>query len=136
MEQTDQDGWYLEEINSSLSDPDVAINNDEDSFDTIGGRRKPIVPTKGWDVQVRWKDGSSDRVPMSLVKKSNPIEVEEYVHAKNLQNEPAFRWWSRKILNNREHIINKIMACMRKPGRMKFGVKFSLTVKEALALDK
>ena len=112
------------------------INNDEDTFATIGGRRIPIITTKVWYIQVRWKDGSSDWVPMSLFKQSNPIEIAEYVHANNLQNEPAFRFWTRKIINKRERIINEIRARMRKPGRMKFGVKVTLTVEEALALDK
>ena len=55
LKQTDKDGSdsaYLEEITSSRSDPDVAINNDEDAFATIGGRRKPIITTKGWDIKV------------------------------------------------------------------------------------
>ena len=104
------------------------INNDEDTFATIGGRRKPIITTKGWDIKIRRKYGSSDWVPMSLVKQSNPIELAEYVHANNLQNEPTFRWCTRKIPKKRERNINKIKAHMRKLGRMKFGVKVPLTV--------
>ena len=112
------------------------IKNDKDSFAKIGGRRKPIITTKGWDIQVRWKDGSSDWFPMSLVKQSNPIELAEYLHANNLQNEPAFRWWTRKILKKRKSIINKIKTRMRKPRRMNFSVKVPLTAEEAIALDK
>ena len=138
MKHTDQNGWdsaYLEEITSSRSNPDVAINSYKYAFAKSGGRRKPILSTKGWDIQFRWKYGYSDWVPMSLVHKSNPIELAEYGNANNLQNEPAFRWWTRKSLKKRKHIINKIKARMIKPEHINFGVKVPLTVEEALALD-
>ena len=73
---------------------------------------------------------------MSLVQQSNPIELADYAHANNLQNEPAFRWWTRKVLKKCDRIINKIKVCTRKPGRMNFGVKVPLKVEEALFLDK
>ena len=139
MEHTDQDGWdstYLEGITSSRYDPNVAIKNDEYALATIYGREKPIITTKVWYIQVQWKDGSSDWVPMPLVKQSNTIELADYVHANNLQNEPSFICWTRKILKKRKRILNKIKAPMRKPGRMKFGAKVPLTVEEALAPDK
>ena len=40
------------------------------------------------------------------------------------------------MLKKRERIINKIKARMRKPERMKFGVKVTLTVEKAFDLHK
>ena len=40
------------------------------------------------------------------------------------------------VIKKRERIIDQIKARMRKPGRMKFGVKVPLTVEEALDIDE
>ena len=41
------------------------------------GIKKRKVTTKGWDIFIEWKDGSSSWLPLSEVKKSNPIELAE-----------------------------------------------------------
>ena len=40
--------------------------------------------TKGWDLLVNWKDGTSDWIPLKDLKESNPIEVAEYAVANKL----------------------------------------------------
>ena len=59
----------------------------------VGGIMKPIITTKGWNIQIKWKDGSVSWYPMSIVKSSNPIEFVEYDVSNKLSDEPAFRWW-------------------------------------------
>ena len=54
------------------------------------GRKKRKYTTKGWDFPVNWKDGTQSWIPLKDIKESNPIEVAEYVKAKDVDNEPAF----------------------------------------------
>ena len=96
---------------------------------------KPVITTKGWDLQVSWKDGTTDWIPLSQLKESNPIEVSEYAVAQNLQNEPAFKWWVPKVFRRRNRLINKVKTRARKLS-MKFGLDVPNTVEEALAIDK
>jgi hypothetical protein len=44
----------------------------------------PRETTKGWYLQVLWKDGSSSWEPLHDLKESHPIEVAEYVIANKL----------------------------------------------------
>ena len=41
--------------------------------------------TKGWKFLVQWKVGESKWVPLKDLKKSNPIELAEYVLSKKLE---------------------------------------------------
>ena len=37
-----------------------------------------MITTKGWDMLVRWKDGSQSWIPLKDVKESNPLETADY----------------------------------------------------------
>ena len=41
-------------------------------------QKKRKVTTKGWEIEVQWKDGMRSWVPMIDVKESHPIELAEY----------------------------------------------------------
>ena len=96
---------------------------------------RPVITTAGWDLQVRWRDGSCNWVPLSLIKESNPVEVAEYAIAQRIHKEPAFNWWVHKLLRKRDRIISKMKSRCRKP-KMKFGIEVPETADEALALDE
>ena len=96
---------------------------------------KPVRTTKGWDIQLRWKDGSIDWLPLSVVKESYPVAMAEYAIGQNLALEPAFRWWARHVLRKRDHLISKVQTRVRK-GHMKFGVIVPRTLNEAKDLDR
>ena len=57
-----------------------------------GGDKKRRHPksTRGWQLCVRWKDGSTTWEPIARLKESNPVELVEYVVAKGLHEEPEF----------------------------------------------
>ena len=57
---------------------------------TTTGQRRLRKTTKGWDLCVLWKDGSSSWERLADMKESNPIEVVEYAVAQELDKEPAF----------------------------------------------
>ena len=57
----------------------------------INETMKPIITTKGWNIQIKWKNGSVSWHPMFVVKSSNPIEIAEYAMSNKLSDEPAFK---------------------------------------------
>ena len=125
----------MKEITSVRADPNVALRRGESAFTTTpSGIRKPIITTKGWYVQVRWNDQSISWAPLHLIKESNPIKVAEFVIANNLDQEPAFNWWVRKVIKKKDRIISKVKTRVRKTNKYKFGVGVPSTVQEALRL--
>ena len=99
-----------------------------------GSKRKPVITTKGWKLQVKWTDGSFDWLPLSQVKESNPIETAEYAIAHGIHKEPAFNWWVPHVIRKRDRIINKVTHRTRK-ANMKFGIVIPSSVDEAYQID-
>ncbi|KAI2511643.1 Reverse transcriptase (RNA-dependent DNA polymerase) [Fragilaria crotonensis] len=75
-----------------------ALSKDDGFVEDKRGRRHPRITTRGWELQVEWRDGSTTWVPLSELKESNPIQVAEYAVANKIAEEPAFAWWVRNVL--------------------------------------
>jgi hypothetical protein len=114
---------------------DTAVKPEDGFVKTVSGQSRAVITTKGWDLHVQWKDGSSDWIPLSQIKESNPIDVAEFAISRNIHKLPAFRWWVTKALRKRDRIIKKMKSRIRKP-RMKFGIEIPTTVAQALELDR
>ena len=67
IKSNDWDASMFDEV-TSIRKNHEAINKDPGVYVTINGFRRPIITTKGWSVQVKWKDGSVSWLPLSLVK--------------------------------------------------------------------
>ena len=65
-------GWIEEIINHHKKENALSAS---EGFVMSGTTQKPVITTKGWDFQVRWKDGSTDWLPLSQVKESLPVEL-------------------------------------------------------------
>jgi hypothetical protein len=91
--------------------------------------------TKGWYLQVLWKDGSTSWESIRDLKESNPIEVAEYAFSNQIHNEPAFSWWVSHTIKKRNHFISTIKA-RRKKKDFKLGIKVPTTVERALQIDR
>ena len=100
------------------------------------GQKKPVITTKGWDVLIQQKDSSTNWIPLSVAKESNPIDVAEAAITLKIASKPAFNWWVKKALRHRKRIINKLKSNAVRKGRMKFGIDIPGTVEQASALDK
>jgi len=75
--QVDDDGretLVLEEICGHRTDGNAIPLSRGTTLNKSGEPRKKIT-TAGWHIKVRWTDGSTDELPLSVVKESNPIEV-------------------------------------------------------------
>ncbi len=99
------------------------------------GKRHPQITTRGWDLQVEWRNGSMTWVPLSDLKEANPIEVAEYAVTNKMAKEPAFAWWVRKALRKRDRIIKKVKARYLAKTH-KFGIELPKAVAEALNIDE
>ena len=134
--QVDEEGYSTGTISEICdhrkSDKAIPVSR---GFVTSGNTQKPIITTKGWDLKIRWKDGSYDWLPLSQIKEANPIEVAEYAFAHKIQKEPAFNWWVAKVLRKRDRLINKVQSQMHK-ANMKFGIDVPSTYEEAMEIDR
>ena len=138
LNQADNDGWdtgLLEEIVDMRKDDDVAVPMNKGHITTSSGQERAVITTKGWDVQVRWKDQSTGWISLTDIKQSNPIEVAEFAVAAGLSKEPAFNWWALKTLKRRDRIIKRLKVQRVRKGRMKFGIEIPGTVEQAKKLD-
>ena len=61
-----------------------AISRSKGTFITSQGTSRKKRTTKGWDLLIRWKDGSSNWVSLKDIKASYPIEVMEYAFVNNI----------------------------------------------------
>ena len=99
------------------------------------GQKKRKVTTKGWEIEVQWKDGLHSWVPMIDVKESYPIELPEYPTVNGIENESAFAWWLPFILNKRDKIISAVKQRVKKHTH-KYGIAVPRTVEETYLMDK
>ena len=101
--QVDDDGYNyytFEEIIDHRSD-DTALFG-EDAMYIKGGQKVNKMTTRGWELCVRWKDGSTSWVKLKDMKDSNPIETAEYAVAMGIDKMPAFIWWVKHTLKHRD----------------------------------
>ena len=137
LSQIDSEGNHfllLKEISDHCKDAS-AINKVDGFLTSKSGNVHAKKTTRGWTLQVEWKDGSSEWVPLVDLKHSNPLELAEYAVSNQLQEEPAFKWWVKDVLRRRDRIISKVKARYWRKTH-KFGIRIPKTVKEALEIDK
>jgi hypothetical protein len=107
----------------------------EDAFVTIRGWQHPKRTTKGWQLCVKWRDGSTSWEDLKNLKEANPIKTAEYAVAHSISHEPAFLWWVSHTLKKRDRIISAVRArFVRKD--FKFGIKVPNTITEARRYDQ
>ncbi|CAJ1969005.1 unnamed protein product [Cylindrotheca closterium] len=99
------------------------------------GRLVQKRTTKGWQLCVQWKDGTTTWELLSDLKESFPSEVAEYSVATGIDHLPAFKWWVPYILKKRNAIIAKVRSRYHKRTH-KFGIRVPKTVQEARELDQ
>jgi len=137
LAQVDEDGHrhlLLEEIidHRRLDD---AIPIDKGTIITRTGTTRKVQTTRGWELYVQWKDGSTTWVPLSEMKQSFTIETAQYARDHDLLKEPAFDWWARHVLKKAHTILSKVKTKYWERSH-KYGIRIPKSVKEALAIDK
>ena len=100
---------------------------------SIGTQRR-VITTKDWEVNLRWKDGSTTWKKLKDIKDSYPVQLAEYAVENRVSEEPAFAWWFKFVLQKRDRIISKTQRCWLK--NHKYGICVPNTVKESILIDK
>jgi len=91
--------------------------------------------TKGWSLSCEMADGTTEWIPLKDVKNSNPVELAEYAITAKIDDEPAFKWWTRNALRKRDRIIKKVKSRYWKRTH-KYAVELPKSVDEAYAIDR
>jgi hypothetical protein len=113
----------------------TAVTKENGFTKNSGGVGKPKMTMNGWRLLVQWKDKTTSWIPVKDLKESNPIETAEYAIANKILDEPAFAWWVRKVLCQRDRIIKKVKSRYWKQSH-KFGIELPKSVAEALRMDR
>jgi hypothetical protein len=100
-----------------------------------GSNKKVRKTTKGWNLCVEWKDGTTSWELLTYLTESNPVEVAEYAATKSLLNTPAFIWWDPHVLQKRTIIIAAVTKCYHKRTH-KFGIEVPKIWDDSVKLEK
>ena len=111
-----------------------ALSKGKAFITTKHGGKHRVKTTKGWEMLVQWKDGSTSWETLKDLKESYPVQVAEYSVQHGISTEPAFAWWIGHVLKKRERIINKVKSKYWQRTH-KFGIRIPKNVKEARELD-
>jgi hypothetical protein len=113
---------------------DHAVEPDE-MYINHGSNKKVRKTTKGWNLCVEWKDGTTSWEILVDLKESNPVEVAEYPAAKSLIATPAFVWWSPHVLKKRTRSIAAVTKRYQKRTH-KFGSECPKSLDDCVILGK
>jgi len=113
----------------------TAISKDDGFVISSGGNRTAKRTTRGWELCVEWKDGTSDWVKLKDLKDSNPVELAEYAVANLIVNELAFKWWVPLTLKKRNRVIAKVKSQYLRTTH-KFGIRVPKSIEEAYRIDE
>jgi hypothetical protein len=106
LQQVDAEGnsfTYFSEV-TDHQDDDTAMNIDN-GYVLKNGDLVPVKTTKGWYLQIAWKDGTTTWEPLRDLNEVYPIEVAEYAIANKIDKQLAFVWWIPYVLNKRNRVI-------------------------------
>ena len=98
------------------------------------GVKRRIETTKGWDVLIQWKDGSTTWNKLKDVKDLYPVELAEYAVNNKVDDEPAFAWWVPYTIKKKARIISKIKSKYWQRTH-KYGIRIPKSIKDAIRID-
>jgi hypothetical protein len=114
---------------------DDAVPIKEGTFPTTSGMKRQRRTTKGWELSVRWKDGSSSWITLKDLKDTYPVELADYAIANRIQDEPAFAWWVPYVTKKRIAIISKLKSKYWQRTH-KYGVRVPRSMNKAKEIDQ
>lgn len=137
LNQVDNDGFTTLKLKGIVDHrkSDDAVSTSSMYTTTHNGTKRMRKTTVGWQLLIRWDDGSEQWVPLSVVKECNPVEAAEYAKARGIDGEPAFAWWVPYTLRKRNVIVAAVSARSRRMTH-KYGVELPRNVQHAHEIDK
>ena len=137
MAQVDEEG-RRQMMLSAITDHRVlkdAIPKSQGTYVNPYGVRRRKTTTRGWELLVEWRDGSSDWVSLKDLKDSYPVELAIYAKERTIEDEPAFAWWVPYVLRKQQRILQKVKTKYWARTH-KYGIRIPKTIKEAIEIDK
>lgn len=137
LSQVDEEGhrqMFMDEITNHWK-TNEAIDKTEGTYTTLHGTERKKRTTRGWQLYVKWKDGSGDWVELKDLKDSYPVQLADYAVQMKLEDEPAFAWWVPYVLRKRKRIIGKLKSKYWQRTH-KYGVEVPKSVQEAKRIDE
>jgi hypothetical protein len=101
---------------------------------TKTGTKQMGQTTQGWKFLVQWANGTCQWIDLKILKESNPVQVVEYVPARNIPDKPAFAWWIPDVLRKQDVIVSAVTTRVRKTSH-KYGIELPASVKHAIEID-
>ena len=123
---------------------DDALSLKDQAFDD-DGKHYVRRSTAGWEICVKWKNGSTSWEKLSDLKECYPAELAMYAVKCEIDHEPAFNWWVRPVLKRRARIVASVkgrakLARDQSKGynkrKSQFGIQVPRTMAEAVKLDE
>jgi hypothetical protein len=136
LAQVDEEGhrkMLIEEIEDHRTLED-AIPIEGGEYTTPSGMKRKRRTTKGWELSVRWKDGSSTWIALKDLKDTYPVELADYAIDNRIQDEPAFAWWVPYVTKKRIAIISNIGSKYWQRTH-KYGIRVPRSINEAKDID-
>jgi hypothetical protein len=111
-----------------------AVRHEDAFHNTKSGMKVRMPTTKGWEICIQWKDGSTNWIELKDVKNSYPVQLAEYAVGNKIQDEPAFAWWIPKVIKKRHRILSatKSKYWLR---THKYGIEVPKSVDDAKRID-
>jgi hypothetical protein len=106
-----------------------------DMYIKHGSNNKVRKTTKGCNLCVEWKYGTTSWDRLVDLKESNPVEFSEYAAAKILLDTPDFMWWAPHVLKKRSRSIAAVSKRNHKRTH-KFGIGVPKNWDDCVRLDK
>ena len=106
----DSEGHYSSQMSCIIDHKcdGSAVKMDRKYIKSNNGQDKLRKTTVGWSFHIKWKDGTSDWVPLKILKESNPVNIAKYCVARGIEDEPAFAWRIPYTLRKRDAIVSVI----------------------------
>jgi hypothetical protein len=137
LDQVDTEGHHtikLKRILDHQRDGD-AVSKADKFIRSRNGQMKLRKTTVGWKFLVEYSDGSKKWEWLKDLKEVYPVDIAEYVAARDLISEAAFEWWCPYTLSKKQSIIAAVKARAKKKTH-KYGIEIPKDINDAIRLDR
>ena len=136
LTQVDPDGHRQLQFHSIIGHRSgtTAVRAEDAFITTSRGTRRRRHTTSGWDIQIRWHDGSTTWNKLKDVKDSFPLDLADYAIDHGIDTLPAFQWWVPYVLKKRDRIIAKTKVCYWQTTH-KYGLEIPKNYQDAVRID-
>ena len=93
-------------------------------------RKHMMKNTRGWHLCVQWRDGTFTCEWLSVLKKSNPVDVAKFAVSQGIDEEPGFAWWVHFTLKKRYRFLSTVNSRYHKCTHI-FGIEIPKYAKDA-----